>query len=161
TVAEALRVSEERYREVVESQSELVSRCFAETTLTFVNEAWCQFFQRSREELLGRKILDLVSPAVHERMLRNIATVVVKRQPVICECEALVPNRGVGWQQWIIHPVVGADGQVREIQAIGRDITERRRAEEALLESQERYRAIVEIQTELVSRYKLDTTLTF
>ncbi len=160
-MAEALSIGERRYREVVESQSELVCRCFAETTLTFVNESCCRFFRRSREDLLGRRILDLVSPAFSERILRNFATVIVRRQSVICECEALVPNRGVGWQQWIIHPVVSPDGHIREIQAIGRDITERRRAEEALRESEERYRVVVETQAELISRYTPDGTLTF
>jgi len=161
TVAHALHVSEERYRTVVESQSELVSRCYPDTTLTFVNESWCRFFQQKSHELLGKKILDLVPPEIHERVLRNIATVIVNRRPVICECEALVPNRGVGWQQWIIHPVIDGDGLIREIQAIGRDISERRRAEEALRESEERYREVVETQADLVSRYKPDTTLTF
>jgi PAS domain-containing protein len=45
---EALRTSEERYREVVESQTELVCRYLPDTTLTFVNEAYCRFFGRPR-----------------------------------------------------------------------------------------------------------------
>jgi PAS domain S-box-containing protein len=161
SLAEELRIGERRYREVVESQSELVCRCLAETTLTFVNESYCRFFRRSREELLGRKILELVPSTIHERILRHIATVIVKRQSLSCESEALLPNRGVGWQQWIIHPIIGPDGHVREIQAIGRDITERQRAEEALRESEERYRVVVETQAELISRYTPDRTLTF
>ena len=161
TVSQALHASEQRYRTVVESQTELVSRCYPDTTLTFVNESWCRFFQQTNQELLGKKILDLVPPAVHERILCNIATVMVNRRPVICECEALVPGRGVAWQQWIIHPVIDEDGLIREIQAIGRDISERKRAEEALRESEERYREVVETQADLVSRYKPDTTLTF
>lgn len=161
TMGEALATSERRYREVVESQTELVCRSFVDTTLTFVNESFCRFFRRPREDLLGRKILDLVSPKIHERVLLNVASVIVARRSLICESEALLPNRGTGWQQWIIHPIVSPDGNVREIQAIGRDVTARRLAEEALRESEERYRAVVETQTELVCRYTSDTTLTF
>jgi PAS domain S-box-containing protein len=160
-VSQELQSSEECYRAVVEGQNEMVCRCFAETTLTFVNESWCRFFRRPREQLLGRKILDLVPPAVHERILLNFATVIARRRTVVCEFEALVPDSKVAWQQWILHPIAGADGHIREVQAIGRDISERKRAEEALRESEERYREIVESQTELVSRYTLDAKLTF
>jgi PAS domain S-box-containing protein len=160
-VSQALYASEERYRTVVESQTELVSRCYLDTTLTFVNESWCRFFRRPSHHLLGKKILDFVPPAIHERMLRNVATAALSRRPVLYECEAILPGRGVAWQQWIIYPVMNAEGNVSEIQAIGRDISERKRAEEALRESEERYREVVETQADLVSRYKPDTTLTF
>ncbi|HXT11295.1 MAG TPA: PAS domain S-box protein [Candidatus Angelobacter sp.] len=159
--SEALHVSEERYRGVVDSQTELVSRCFPETTLTFVNDSWCHFFRRPREQLLGRKILDLVPAAIHERMLRNIAAAIVNRRPVVCECEALLSGRSSLWQQWIIRPIVSADGHIKEVQAIGRDITERKKAEQALRESEERYREVVETQTELVFRYTPRAKLTF
>ncbi len=46
----ALYESEQRYREVVESQIDLVCRYLPDTSLTFVNEAFCNFFKKSREE---------------------------------------------------------------------------------------------------------------
>src|SRR5262245_4010666 len=48
------RASEERYREVVEAQTELVSRYERDGTLTFVNPAYCRYFGRPREQLIGR-----------------------------------------------------------------------------------------------------------
>ena len=160
-VAEALRASEERYRIAIESQNELFCRCFADTTLTFANDSWCRFFGRSQEQLIGKRILDLVPAAIHERILCNFAKAIVKRQPVLFECEAPVHHPQIAWQQWTLHPIVGDKGYVREIQVIGRDITERKRAEEALRESEERYRGVVETQADLVSRYLPDATLTF
>lgn len=160
-VSEALHASDQRYREVVESQTELVCRCFAETTLTFVNESFCRFFHTRHEDLLGKRLLDLIPITIHERILRNIGTVILERRSVMCECEALLPEYKNHWQQWIIHPIPGPDGHIREIQAIGRDITERKRAEQALRESEERYREVVEAQTETVFRYAPDTTVTF
>jgi PAS domain S-box-containing protein len=161
TVSEELYASEERYRMVVESQSELLCRCLVDTTLTFVNDSWCRFFGRSREQLIGKKILDLIPAATHEALLGRFAASIVKRRSILWECEALLPGRHVAWQQWIIRPIVSKDGYVREIQAIGRDITELKHAEQALRESEERYREVVETQADLVFRFLPDATLTF
>src|SRR5262249_44851539 len=57
---ESLRESEERYRSVVESQTELICRYLPDTTLTFVNDAYCRYFGKMQEELIGMKFLDLI-----------------------------------------------------------------------------------------------------
>jgi two-component system, LuxR family, sensor kinase FixL len=46
------------------------------------------------------------------------------------EHEVVRGDGSIGWQQWLDHPVRGRDGRVIEFQAIGRDITDRKRAEE-------------------------------
>jgi PAS domain S-box-containing protein len=138
-----LRASEERYREVVECQPDLVCRFFPDTTLSFVNRSYCAFFQRSREDLIGRKFLDLVPVEAREQILLNVASVIAHRRTLVCEHEVNLPGGGIGWQQWINHPILSEDGQIREIQAIGRDVTDRRRTMAALQESQEQNRAIL------------------
>ena len=57
---ESLRESEERYRNVVETQSELICRYLPDTTLTFVNDAYCRYFGRSREDLVGSSFIGLI-----------------------------------------------------------------------------------------------------
>jgi PAS domain S-box-containing protein len=144
TVAHALRLSQERYREVVESQTDLVCRYLADTTLTFVNEAYCQYFRRRREDLIGRKFLEFLPVAAHEKILLGIGSLMIHRKPITVEHEVLLPDGSVGWQQWVDRPIEEADGHVRELQGIGRDITLRVRAEMALRESEERNRAILD-----------------
>ncbi len=127
----ALRESEERYRAVVESQTDLVCRYLPDTTLTFVNEAYCRFFGRRREELIGLRFVELVPEAVRDMALRHVASIVSRPRAVGLDHEVVLPDGTVGWQHWIDHPVSPLDGPVVELQGIGRDITDRKRAEEA------------------------------
>src|SRR5262249_18449886 len=126
-----LRRSEERYREVVETQTELVCRHRADTTLTFVNEAYCRFFGRKREDLLGRKFLDLAPPVVRQKILRDIVLLSEERKIITAEHEHVLPDGNIAWLLWTAYAIAAADGTVAEFQAIGRDITDRKRAEEA------------------------------
>jgi PAS domain S-box-containing protein len=127
----ALRESEARYRAVVESQTDLVCRYLPDTTLTFVNESYCRFFGRRREELIGRKFVELIPEAARHVALRHVASIVSKPRAVGFEHEVVLPDGTVGWQHWIDHPVSASDAPVMELQGIGRDITDRKRAEEA------------------------------
>jgi PAS domain S-box-containing protein len=142
--AAALKSNEERYREVVDSQAELVCRCLPDTTLTFVNHAYCQVFGRSREQLIGRKFLQLLRPSAYEPVLNQITKLVETEQSITYENEVCLPDGRVGWQHWTAHAIKDCNGRVQEIQAIGRDITERKKVETALRESEERNRAILE-----------------
>jgi len=125
-----LRESEERYREVVESQADLVSRYLPDATLTFVNQAFCRFFDRSREQLVGQRLTDLLPPEARMKLVDSIAAAMSKRQPASWE-HALRDSGGkTRWQQWTNYPVIDGDGQIATIQAIGRDFTDRKQAEE-------------------------------
>jgi PAS domain S-box-containing protein len=128
---EILEESEERYREVVESQTDLVCRYRADTTLTFVNEAYCRFFQKRREELIGSKFLELLPRTAWDTVLKDIASLNKEHRTQTHEHEVILPDGSIGWQQWINHPIVEPDGSVVEYQAVGRDIIDRKRAEEA------------------------------
>jgi PAS domain S-box-containing protein len=143
-VIAALKSNEDRYREVVDSQTEFVCRSLPDTTLTFVNHAYCQFFRRSREELLGRKFLDLLPPSAHQAVLLRIAKLVTQEQMITHEHEVILPDGTIGWQHWTNYAIRNANGDVREIQAIGRDIGERKSMEVALRESEDRKRAILD-----------------
>jgi PAS domain S-box-containing protein len=137
---EALRQSEARYRNVVETQSELICRYLSDTTLTFVNEAYCRFFGRTSEELIGTKFIELIPEAWRENSLSHVASIIANPRREAHEHEVLKPDGSIGWHQWIDHAILDASGNVIELQGIGRDITERRRAEEALRQREDELR---------------------
>jgi PAS domain S-box-containing protein len=132
---EALRESEERYRNVVETQTELICRFTPDTTLTFVNDAYCRFFERSREQLVGTKFIERVPASARSFVLRQIESLAASPRTQTSEHEVLRPDGSIGWQQWSNHAIVDAEGRTAELQGIGRDITSLKRAE---LEAEER-----------------------
>jgi PAS domain S-box-containing protein len=130
-----------RYRSVVDTQSELICRFLPDTTLTFVNDAYCRFANKTREQLLGTKFIALIPPAARSAVLDRLGRL---RQGMDShEHEVLLPDGTIGWHHWINHTILDDRGNVIELQGVGRDISDRKRAEAALGESEARNRAML------------------
>jgi PAS domain S-box-containing protein len=125
----ALRASEARYRDLVEAQGELICRYRPDGTLTFVNDAYSRYFGKSRKELLGMKFFTLLPETEAKRARSALDRFVRDPSAVNDEHTVVQPDGTVVWHQWVERPIFGADGTLLEIQAIGRDITERKHAE--------------------------------
>jgi PAS domain S-box-containing protein len=131
-VMAALRQSEQRYRSVVEHQSDLVCRYLPDTTLTFVNDAYCRFFGKRRDELIGRRFIELIPEGEQKAALDHVNSLMAGGSARVDEHSVLLPDGSTGRQQWIDDVIRSSNGQVEELQGIGRDITDRWRAEETL-----------------------------
>jgi PAS domain S-box-containing protein len=132
TLYQAAQRAEEYYRFITEQQTDLICRFRPDTTLTFVNEAYCRYFGKTREDLVGRSFLMLIPPEAHAAAQDHVTSLITQPRNVTYEHEVCLPHGGVAWQQWIDHAIVDAQGQVQEFLAVGRDITDRKRIEEAL-----------------------------
>lgn len=157
--AEELRLSEERYRDVVESQTELVCRYKVDTTLTFANEAYCRFFGKRREDLIGRRFLTLIPEESHPAVLMAVREMVEAKQRITQEHQVLRPDGSIGWMQWDDYPIFSEQGELQELQGIGRDITDRWRVQEALRQSEEKFAGAFHASPNAISinRVKDDT----
>jgi PAS domain S-box-containing protein len=138
---EEARRSEARYRSVVDTQSDLICRFLPDSTLTFVNDAYCRFCKKTREELLGTKFIDLIPPSDRESVMQRIGQ--LRRGTAAHEHPVMLPDGTVGWHHWINHAIVDGRGGLIELQGVGRDITHRRRAEDAITQLEARNAAIL------------------
>ncbi len=146
-VEEALRESEARYRNVVETQTELICRFKRDTTLTFVNDAYCRYFEKPREELIGTKFIELIPPQARASALGHIESLIANPRSMKHEHEVIAPGGRIGWQEWVNHAILDSDGRVSEFQAVGRDTTELRAAGEELRKAQAELQHVTRVMT--------------
>jgi PAS domain S-box-containing protein len=134
----ALRESEARYRAVVEDQTELICRFLPDRTITFVNEAYCRYFAKKQEELIGHTFTPLIPAEDYAKVEKRFASLSPKNPVVTYEHRVLAPNGEIQWQQWTNRMVLDEHGQLIEFQSVGRDITKRKLMEDALKNSSEK-----------------------
>lgn len=132
----ALREREKLYRAIVEDQTELVCRALPEGTHTFVNHAYCQYFQKSREELLSCSFLQLVPLQYRDELKRKMNCLNIDHPVMVHEQRTIGPDGKERWQQWNNRAIFDDSGRIIEFQAVGRDITNRKKMEDALKESE-------------------------
>ena len=130
-ITEKLRQSEARYRAIVEDQTELICRFLPDGTLTFVNQAYCRYWQKKPEELLGQNFSILVPDDNFPSLKAYLSRLSDENPTRVIEYKSNLPNGEISWQQWIYRAFF-KDKKIIEYQAVGRDITQRKNAEDSL-----------------------------
>ena len=139
-----LRQSEARYRGIVEDQTELICRNLPDGTLTYVNDAYCRYFNKKRDELIGHSFMSLIPDEHHQAVMNYFASLGRENPVATHEYSIIMPDGEIRWNQWTNRAILDDDEQVVEFQGAGRDITERKMAEGALRKAETRYRTLVE-----------------
>jgi PAS domain S-box-containing protein len=128
----ALRTSEKRYRAIVEDQTELICRFSPDATLTFVNDAYCRYFGKTKEELLGFNFFDLI-PAEDQHAVREHFSSLSPEKPLVTyEHRVVTPAGENRWQLWTDRGIFDDQDRLVEYQSVGHDITDLKLAEEKL-----------------------------
>jgi PAS domain S-box-containing protein len=133
---EALVKSGARYRAVVQDQTELICRFRPDGMLTFVNDAYCRYFGRKPEELLGHKFMPLIPEDNHKQLEKHFTSFSPENPVAEQEHRVIAPAGDVRWQRWTNRAIFDTNGAIVEFQSVGRDVSERKKAEEALKEKE-------------------------
>ncbi len=129
---EELAQSERRYRQVVDHQSEVICRYTPEFRFSFANEAYCRAFGSNPDEIVGTNVLDLIPPEHRERVTTLANRILNTGEAQAHSHETLHKDGSWRWYEWVDHPIFDDSGKIVEIQAVGRDITEQKNAEDEL-----------------------------
>lgn len=127
---EALRGSEERFRSMVQDQTEVISRQRADGIYVFVNDVFCRFFGKREQEMIGSTWQPLVYPEDLQHVADELAKLSVANPVVMIENRVLSGVGEVHWMQFSNRGIFNEQGQLTEIQSVGRDISDRKRMEE-------------------------------
>lgn len=147
--------SEKRYKAVVEEQSDLILRNLIDGTITFANEGFCKFFSCGSDEIVGKKIGNLIPIENVNGAIVAIGQLSPDRPTLTFESQFSKPE-GERWFHWTSHGIFNESGSLVEIQSVGRDITDLKAAEEALKQSERRLSDIIEFIPDPILAIDLD-----
>ncbi len=145
----AMRESEKRFRDIALSSSDWIWEIDSVGKFTYVSEGVTSVIGYEPDELMGKSLFDIVSHDETE-ILRELFIMVSSRKQNITD-----------WINWNIHkdgtlicmqsngvPIIDNDGKLLGYRGINKDITNQKRSEERLRQSEERYRTLIESMEE-------------
>jgi len=138
-----LRESDRRCLTIIGERTQLISRFLHDATLTFVNEAYCRYFGKKPQELIGHSFMPLVLGEYREKMREHISSLTRENSSATRNYQLLAANGKSRWLQWTNQAIFGKAGDITELQAVAQDITEHKYADDELRRSEEKYRSLI------------------
>ncbi|MCX5786547.1 MAG: response regulator [Elusimicrobia bacterium] len=136
---EQLRASEERFQSIINASPDAIVTTDLESRILMVSPGTVTMFGREREEeLLGHLFTDFIVPEDRERAAANVALTLQGKKPGPIDYRVLRADGSVFDMEANVEIIRDAEGQPAQTVSIARDITERKRVEEKLLETNRR-----------------------
>ncbi|NVZ82042.1 PAS domain-containing protein [Pseudomonas yamanorum] len=133
--AQRVKDSEERYRILVEDSPAMICRYRPDLTLTFGNTPLANYMECRPDQLPGMNLSQWLSAEQHEAFVQRIRQLTPEFPVSTAEISLQLPGRTHAWWVWSDRGVFDEQGQLQEVQAVGRDNTEVRRSQQQLTQS--------------------------
>jgi len=155
-----LKKSEEKYRTLVESSTEMIVTVNEHGTMLFANRRAAELFGISSDKLVGMKIQDFMTADDADDCIHDISLVVKSNRCLLKE-KRKVLNGKETWLRVSMVPVkISADGTLG-VMSIASDITLQKKTQEQLRESEEKFRNIVETSDDIVFQLSRSGTIKY
>jgi PAS domain S-box-containing protein len=139
------KLTAERYKAIVENQSELICRYTPDYTINFVNDGFCKFFNKEKEDLIGFYYPFLKDiPQEYRVQLTDKLHKINYHNPKNSIVTKVIINKKTKWIKWINKGIFDDKKQLLEYQSVGSDITQNRNMELTIRKTQQRLRRILD-----------------
>lgn len=145
---EALRESEERFRSLSEDIPGYVCSYLPGGVMTYVNLGLAALTGSRPEDLIGRSFYDFLDPTESEKIKAALHSLTPDSPRESHEQMVVIPDGTRRYLEWSNRAFFTDDGDIIRYLAVGIDITERKRAQEELARSEEKYRSVIENASE-------------
>ncbi|WP_320176039.1 ATP-binding protein [Maridesulfovibrio sp.] len=119
------------HHELGELLPAMICEFLPDSTLTYVNKAYCEFFGKNEEELVGYKFLEFL-PEEAVDAVKNRYLTLTPENPVHTHVHEVVRDGEICWHEWTNRAFFNEQGQAVRFQAVGQDTTERKLMEQLL-----------------------------
>lgn len=150
---EKLRLNEEHYRSLAEASHDMIFIINPDGSIQYANTFASEQFGFDPKEMIGKKQENLFPPAIAARQKQNLHRVFETSEPVYVEAKSVFPTHEMHLGTWLV-PLRNHQGKVTAILGSSRDISERVRAEEALRESESKFRTVAQTSVAAIIIYQ-------
>ena len=145
SVEEALLACEDKYRLITENIRDVIWQASVDLTLTYVTSSVKRLLQYEPEEVVGKRLTDLLTPESRELVLERYSVVMAQIEEYggfdseFSQVEQIRKDGAIVWTEVVTTPFFDASGKLIGFQGVTRDVSERKNAQDALKESEERF----------------------
>jgi len=149
-IEEKLKNSEQKYRMIIEDQTEIICRFLPNRTITFVNEAFCKFFDIKIKDAIGFDIINFLPNFTDEQMSIFISSFNSNNSIFKKVYTIELPN-DTRYLYTTNRAFFDNEGKIVELQAVGQDITELKKIESELIRAKNKAEESFTLKSELLS----------